>query len=403
MKALFTVQPAIGHLHPLVPVAQALEDSGHEVAFCSSAGFRPEVEAFGFDYFDAGIDWVAADRSTWTPFPTMPAPSDPAFPEFVVTVFADVTTRAIVPDLLTVAEEWRPDLIVREVMEWGGCLAGALLGIPHASVGGNAYSGVDSPEIRYFPGNRFFAAAPYARHRAEFGLPPDPELEEPFRYLHLCLMPRRWDRPGLPAPANTEYVRHVSVERPGEPLPGWVRELPKRPTVYAALGTIAHAMPGIFELILDALRDADVNLILAVGQDPAAFGPQPPNVHIEPHLPQTQLLPHCDVFISHGGFNSVKEALSCGVPLVVLPIMSDEPYSAERCAALGIGRAVAPEERTPEAIRDAVRSLLNDPSYRARAQELSAEMHALPGADRVVELLTTLARNRAAISAQPAT
>jgi MGT family glycosyltransferase len=132
------------------------------------------------------------------------------------------------------------------------------------------------------------------------------------------------------------------------------------------------------------------------------FGPQPPNVHIERHLPQTQLLPHCDLFISHGGFNSVKEALSRGVPLVVLPIMSDEPYSAERCAALGVGRAVAPEERTPEAIRDAVRSLLNDPSYRARAEELSAEMQALPGAERVVELLTGLARNRAASSAQPA-
>ena len=402
MKALFTVQPAIGHLHPLVPVAQALRGAGYEVAFCSSASFRPEVEVFGFDYFDAGLDWVAADRATWTAFPPMPAPPDPAFPDFVVTVFADITTRAMVPEVLAVAQEWQPDLIVREVMEWSGCIVGELLEIPHASVGGNAYSGVDSPEIRYFPGNRLFASAPYARHRAEFGLPPDPELEDPFKYLHLCFMPRRWDRPGLPAPANTHYVRHANVERPGQTLPDWVRGLSERPTVYAALGTIAHAMPGIFELILDALSDEDVNMILAVGQDPAAFGPQPPNVRLERYVPQTQLLPHCDVFISHGGFNSVKEALSCGVPLVVLPIMSDEPYSAERGAALGIGRAVAPEERTPEAVRDAVRSLLNDPSYRARAQELSAEMQALPGADRVVELLTSLARKRAAASARPA-
>ena len=113
-----------------------------------------------------------------------------------------------------IAQEWRPDVIVREVMEWSGCIVGELLGIPHASVGGNAYSGVDSPEISYFPGNRFFAAAPYARHRADFGLPPDPGLGDPFKYLHLCFMPRRWDRPRLPAPANTQHVRHVSVERP---------------------------------------------------------------------------------------------------------------------------------------------------------------------------------------------
>lgn len=399
MKALFTVQPAIGHLHPLVPVAKALEDVGHEVAFCSSASFRSEVEAFGFDHFDAGLDWVAADRSTWTHFPQMPPPPDPAFPEFVVTVFADITTRAMVPDVLGVAQEWRPDVIVREVMEWSGCLVGELLGIPHASVGGNAYSGVDSPEIRYFPGNRLFAAEPYARHRAALGLPPDPNIREPFKYLHLCFMPRRWERPELSAPANTEYVRHENVERPREVLPGWVREPRERPTVYAALGTIAHAMPGIFELILGALADEDVNLVLAVGQDPAAFGPQPPNVRIEQHVPQTRLLRHCDAFISHGGFNSVKEALSCGVPLVVLPIMSDEPYSAERCEALGVGRAVGPAERTPEAIRDAVRSVLSDPGYRARAEELGAEMHALPGPERVVELLAGLASDRASTPA----
>jgi hypothetical protein len=394
MRALFTVQPAIGHLHPLVPVARALADAEHEVAFCSSASFRPEVEAFGFDYLAAGLDWVAADRSTWTHFPPMPPPPDPAFPEFVVTVFADVTARAMIPDLLAVAQEWQPDLIVREVMEWGGCLVGELLGIPHASIGGNAYSGVDSPEIRYFPGNRLFAATPYGRHRAEFGLPPDPKLHDPFRYLHLCSMPKRWDRLGLPAPANTHYVRHVSVERPDQVLPDWVAELPERPTVYAALGTIAHAMPGVFEMILEALRAEDVNLILAVGQDPAAFGPQPPNVHVERHVAQTRLLQRCDAFISHGGFNSVKESLSCGVPLVVVPIMSDEPYSAERCAALGVGRAVAPNERTPGAMCEAVRAVLGDSRYRARAEELSAEMHALRGPERVVELLTTLALDR---------
>jgi UDP:flavonoid glycosyltransferase YjiC (YdhE family) len=391
MRALFTVQPAIGHLHPLVPAARALADAGHDVAFCSSAGFRPEVAAFGFDCFAAGLDWVAADRSTWTHFPPMPPPPDPSFPEFVVTVFADVTTRAMVPDLLAVAEQWRPDLIVREVMEWSGCLVGELLGIPHASIGGNAYSGVDSPEIRYFPGNRLFAAEPYNRHRVELGLPPDPELHDPFKYLHLCSMPRRWDRPGLPAPANTRYVRHVSVERQGEALPDWVGGLGGRPTVYAALGTIAHAMPGIFELILDAIRDDDVNLILAVGQDPAVFGPQPSNVHLERHVAQTRLLPHCDAFISHGGFNSVKESLDSGVPLVVVPIMSDEPYSAERCAALRLGRAVAPGERTARSVRDAVRAVLRDSSYRARAEEMSAEMQALPGPERVVELLTALA------------
>jgi MGT family glycosyltransferase len=395
MRALFTVQPAIGHLHPLVPVAQALERGGHEVAFCSSPSFRREVEPFGFEYFGAGLDWLTSDLTTWTPFPPMPPPADPDFPRFVVTVFADITTRAMVPDVLGIAEKWRPDVIIREVMEWSGSLAAELLGIPHASIGGNAYSGVDSPEIRYFPGNRFFAAEPYARHRAELGLPPDPDLRAPFRHLHLCFMPERWDRPELPAPSNTQYVRHTNVERPNEALPAWVGELGPRPTVYGALGTIAHAMPGIFELILEGLRDEDVNVVLAVGQDPSAFGPQPPNVRIEPYVAQTRVLPHCDVFLTHGGFNSVKEGLRLGVPLVVLPIMSDEPYSAERCAALGLGHAIPAADRTPAAIRESVRSVLADPAYRERVRQFREQMLALPGPDHVLELLTSLTLDHA--------
>jgi hypothetical protein len=52
----------------------------------------------------------------------MPPPADPAFPAFIVKVFADITTGAMVPDVLAIAEEWRPDVVVREVMEWGGCI-----------------------------------------------------------------------------------------------------------------------------------------------------------------------------------------------------------------------------------------------------------------------------------------
>jgi hypothetical protein len=78
MRVLFTVQPSVGHLHPLVPVAGALSDAGHEVAVCSAASFRPEVEGFGLTHIGAGLDWLMSDQSTWEAFPPMPPPG----PEF---------------------------------------------------------------------------------------------------------------------------------------------------------------------------------------------------------------------------------------------------------------------------------------------------------------------------------
>src|SRR5919204_2629479 len=153
MRALFTVQPSTGHLHPLVPVARALSSAGHDVAVCSSPSFRKDVEAFGLTHIDAGLDWMTSDHSTWGSFPPMPPPG-PQFGSFVATVFADITARHMVPDLLAIADWWKPDLIIRESMEYGGCLAAERLGIPHASIGGNGYSAVDSPDVHYFPGNR---------------------------------------------------------------------------------------------------------------------------------------------------------------------------------------------------------------------------------------------------------
>jgi UDP:flavonoid glycosyltransferase YjiC (YdhE family) len=81
--------------------------------------------------------------------------------------------------------------------------------------------------------------------------------------------------------------------------------------------------------------------------------------------------------------------------MVVIPITADQPYSAARCAALGVARAIPPEERSPEAVREAVRAVLAEPSYRTSARDFQAEMQALPGLERVVEMLGALADEHA--------
>ena len=391
MRVLFTVQPSTGHLHPLVPVARALTAAGHEVAVCSAPSFRPEVEAFGLTHLDAGLDWLTADHSTWTAFPPMPPPG-PEFGKFVVTVFADVTARLMAPDVIAVAREWRPDVIVRESMEYGGCLAAEALGLPHASIAGNGYSAVDSPDVTYFPGNRRLVAPPLARHRAELGLRPDPDNEMPFRHLHLCFTPPAWDGPDAPRPANAQFLRHENATRSDLALPPWLDGLGARPIVLASLGTVFNSTPGVLEAIIEGVADEPVDAIVAIGpdQDPARFGTVAENVRLERYVPQAELLPRCDAFVTHGGFNSVKESLLAGVPMVVVPITADQPYCAQRCAALGVGEIVGAEERTAERVRSALRAVLERVEFRDNASSFRAQILALPGSDHAVALLEQL-------------
>ena len=62
MRVLFTTLPGAGPLHPLVPLARALGEAGHEVAFATSRSYCPTVEGAGFRCFAAGYDWQVAER-----------------------------------------------------------------------------------------------------------------------------------------------------------------------------------------------------------------------------------------------------------------------------------------------------------------------------------------------------
>ena len=157
-------------------------------------------------------------------------------------------------------------------------------------------------------------------------------------------------------------------------------------------------------MIVAALAEEPTNVIVAIGrdQDPTLFGSQPENVRLEPYVAQPLLLEHCDALVTHGGFNSVKEALGAAVPMVVVPITADQPYSAERCAAIGVGVAIGADDRTPETIRAAVRRVLGEPSFADSARGFRAQMAALPGPGEMVAMLESVQERAAAGVSPPA-
>lgn len=383
MRFLFTTIPLAGHLGPLLPFAGACTAAGHEAAFALAASSVPIVERAGFPAFPAGFD--SHGRTPRELFPGVP----PArlWQEVLVPIYAGV----MAPNLLTIAQEWRPDVIVREAMEYGGCLAAEVLGLPHAVVRSATPPSVYS--------ERHQVAEPLAHLRYLNGLPPDPDVAMPFRYLYLAAEPPGFRLPGDEDAPTIHRLCSVAADVTGdEGLPEWVTHLPDRPTVYATLGTTVsrHVGRALFPILLEALRDEPINLVLTVGRDndPTAFGSQPGHVHIARYIPQSLLLPHCDMVVNQGGFSTVTGALAAGLPMVVIPFGADQPDNAARCEALGVSTTIRAEERTAEVIRAAVRDVLASPSYRTNAERVRDEMAALPGPAHAVALLERLAVER---------
>ncbi|MCA1669679.1 MAG: glycosyltransferase [Thermomicrobia bacterium] len=388
MRVLFTTQPGEGHFHWLVPIARALGAAGHDVAVACAPAFRPTVGGAGLRAFPCGLDWLVATSSHAFRDGEGSA-KEPAGMEwlrrqaFVRTLLDDMLN-----DLLALRDSWMPDLVVREAAEYAGCVAAEYWGVPHAVVG--RALGADY-------GQRGRRGPLLAAARTRLGLPPDPDVAMPYRYLQLLPEPPSFHPPDEPLAPTAHFVRPGQFDRSGdEGLPQWVTSLPDQPTVHATLGTVMGRTSRLFDTILDALHGEPVNLILTVGRtrDPETFGPQPTNVHIARYIPHSLLLPHCEIVITQGSINTVMTALSHGLPLVLLPLGGDQPANAARCAALGVGRALSVERRTPEAIRDTVRAVLRDARYRRRAEELKDEMRAMPGVEYGVTLLDRLAREQ---------
>ena len=179
--------------------------------------------------------------------------------------------------------------------------------------------------------------------------------------------------------------------------PAWSSVLPGAPTVYFTLGTIFNMESGdLLARVLAALRELDINLVVTVGReiDPAEFGRQPANVHVERYIPQSAVLPHCDLVISHAGSGSVIGALAHGLPSVLIPLGADQPSNAQRCVELGVARVLDAMEITPDSVRAAAMVVLHDPVYRRNAERLRAEIAALPELAHVISLLEQLARDR---------
>ncbi|WP_238014513.1 glycosyltransferase [Dactylosporangium sp. AC04546] len=367
MRLLFAFAGGNGHFQPLVPLARAAVAAGHTVAVTGQPALMPHVEKAGLTALPSGrLSTMSGERSAL--LRADPAREDRDFRDGFAGRIA--TDRA--PAVRELAREWRPDVIVCDETDFGSMIAAETLGIPHASVLVLAAGTFGRPDG---------LAARLDEVRAEHGLAPDPGLAMLDRHLVISPVPPSFRAVPLPP---TGRLMQLAV-----PVPSG-----RSDTVYFTLGTIFNTESGdLFGRVVAGLREvAHVNLVVTVGDsiDPAELGPQPPHVRVERYVPQAELLPSCAAVVSHAGSGSVLGALAHGLPMVLLPMGADQPANAVRCAELGVGVALDALDTTPEQARDALATVLTDPSYRAAATRLQQEIAVMPSPAALVPLLEGL-------------
>lgn len=154
-----------------------------------------------------------------------------------------------------------------------------------------------------------------------------------------------------------------------------------KPLVYISLGTVLKGKTSFFRCCTDAFRHENVDVILSVGEkfDIGKLKHLPPHIHVYKSVPQIEVLRMADVFVTHGGMNSISEALVCGTPMVVIPFVSDQPMNARRIEALGAGKQLTPASLNQETLRTVVLSVLADHRIRCNLTQVRQWIAEAPG------------------------
>jgi UDP:flavonoid glycosyltransferase YjiC (YdhE family) len=142
--------------------------------------------------------------------------------------------------------------------------------------------------------------------------------------------------------------------------------------IYASLGTLSElnkgvAIPFFHKLITAVEKIPNTYLIISAGEMYQNIRDrQSDKIFIQPYIPQTELLPYCDMMITHAGMNSICECLTAGVPMLAYPlnIQSDQPGNAARLVAKGWGIKGNLRRDTDRILRENIMELLNNSVYR---------------------------------------
>jgi len=365
VRIAFTSHANPSHLVGVLSAARSARLAGHEVAIVSGPSVADRIGQAGFAALPvaslmsmdemvrvrAGAGNAVAPAMRPAPSAGGGPPGRPAHP------FVTPWTSQQAADIADILGRWEPDCVLRDSTELGGYVAAECLGVPYGAVDIAPLSPCAQPG----------ALPELNRLRAEFDLPPVNDPWHAVRPFRVGLVPNVFYPEELRWPGAHYYRPSTADEHADQELgAGFPQPEGAGPLVLASLGMNAPRFDPraatVLDAIIEALGTLPVTGVVAIGSDydPDQWdGARAANVRIESFVPQRAVLRSCDLFVTHAGFNGVREAFSAGVPMVALPLFGDHPASAARLAHLGLAVELDAASVSTEAVRTAVATVLD--------------------------------------------
>ncbi|MFJ8476521.1 nucleotide disphospho-sugar-binding domain-containing protein [Kitasatospora sp. NPDC094011] len=408
MRVLFTVFPATAHVQPIVPLAWALQNAGHQVRVAIHPDAVDLVTSAGLAAVPVGpqdhLQHVIACNSDIDKLDmlddalALDTASDERWEQqwLQLTRILSVFTP-VLPDLVELARDWQPDLVLWDPFCVPAAVAATAVGAAHARI----LWGRDN--IAWFRARSVERLAAGAEDPVRALMAP---LLEPYGlpYTEELLL-GQWTvdpmPPGLRLPVDLPYLPIRRVPYNGAAvLPSWVVARPAVPRVCLTLGVggrghqVFQESGVSFAELVEALSRLPIELVAAVdGKQRATVAEVPDNVHLIDYLPLNHLLPTCAAIVHHGGGGTFATAVAHRVPQCVIPMnFWNESAIGAYVVEHGAGIRIEPRELTAERLTRELTALLADPAHAAGAAALHRELLSTPGPAEVLPRLEELTK-----------
>jgi MGT family glycosyltransferase len=381
-KIAYVGLPAHGHTNPTLAVMKALVARGHHILYYNAESFRDKLAHTGVDF-----------RAFPEPMPSEKEMSAALHSLINASLLLSTLSRPLTHHLLQEFEQEKPEVVIYDSAAMWGYIAARCQEIPQICF----VTTFVLDGLMHMLGARNLAlfiwkSLPHAprllrwkRSMAnEFGRENSGGITE-YADLNIVFSSKAFH------PENNsidERFRFVgpSIDTTGRPADFPFDKLPEeKPCVYISLGTITNQNIDFYNTAFVAFAEYRAQFILSAGAltDLTQLSNVPDNFIVRNHVPQLQVLRRADVFVTHGGMNSVHEGLYFGVPQIVIPQQLEQYINGKRVvdAEAGLipkGYRVS-RQVSVEALRLALDQILSDPSYKTNAARLGETLRAAGG------------------------
>lgn len=372
MKILFVGGNGAGTLFPLIPLAQAARNAGHETVVTGP-------ESVVHLIFGAGLPGLAVTDKALTDCRvagwgnTAPISEDGIDRLLSIGRMFGRFASSCLDRLLALTDTWHPDLVVAGVLAYAAPLVAHYADVPFARFTTN----LDEPVLA-----NLAAATELGPELERLGLY---DMPKPDLAIDVCPPSVR---PPHVAPALP--MRHVPYTSQ-RPLGSWLHARSERPRVLVSVGSRATVERdfAVLDGLLRKIEGLDLELLIAAPEPMAAELTNLPARSRAGWMPLDVVTPTCDLLVHHGGGSTTLHGMASAVPQIILPRTPVLDFT-ERLDEHGCATLIRPEDDTAERVASAIDEMLHEPSYRIAAQHLRDEIRTMPHPTDVVGELERL-------------